>query len=221
MRRILPFLLLALAGCGVDGDAGDTTLPTTSAPTTTAVVEESTTTTDATTTTTAPIDAASALGDAVAATGRNYRFVSTVTVGEAVVTTIDGLVDGSSVQADITTGETTVSYIRTADGEWTRETDGDWVQLEGTPPVEPPLAPMGDPQDVTLIGADGQTLLVTGRLGETAGAAAGVEFSASITDGLISEIAYQAETGGQSAAVATTLSEIGSAGSVETPTTDG
>lgn len=219
MRRILPFLLfLALAGCGAESDASDTSAPATTAPTTTVVVE--TTTTAAVTTTSAPVDAAAALEQALAATGENYRFVSTVTVDETVVTTIEGAVDGSSVQADITTGETTISYVRTADGEWTRETDGDWVQLEGAPPVEPPLGPLSGPRDVTLVEDDGQNLFVTGRLGETAGAAAGVQFSATIAGGLMNEITYQAETGGQTATVTTTLSDIGSAGSVEAPTTD-
>lgn len=220
MRRILPFLLvLALAGCGAGSDTDDTTIPATAAPTTTLVVT-STTSKATLTTTSTPVDAAAALEQALAATGENYRFVSTVTIDETVVTTIEGVVDGPSVQADITTGETTVSYVRTADGEWTRETDGDWVQLEGAPPVEPPLAPLSGPQDVTLVEDNGQTLFVTGRLGDTAGAATGVRFSASIDGGLVSEIAYQAETGGQTATVTTTLSDIGEAGSVDAPTTE-
>ena len=57
-----------------------------------------------------------------------------------------------------------------------------------------------------------------GRRGQGAANAAGVTFTATITDGLVTEIAYQAENGGQIATVSTRLSEIGSAGSVEAPT---
>jgi len=221
VKRILPFLLvLMLSACGTDAGGSSTTSPTTSVPTTT-TGDESTTSAPVTSTTAAPIDAASALSDALVATGDNYRFVSTITVDETVVTTIVGVVDGSSVQADITTGETTLSYIRTGEGEWTRETDDDWVQLEGAPPVEQPLTPLNGPQEVELVEDNGESLFVTGRLGEAAGSAAGVGFSATIAEGLVTEIAYQAETGGQTATVTTQLSDIGSAGSVEAPTEGG
>lgn len=222
-RRILPFLLilgLVLSACAADTQGGESTPPT-SGPTTTIAVDESTTSAPVTSTTTAPIDVSAALSDALAASSENYRFVSTVTVDETAVTTIAGVVDASSVQADITTADTTLSYIRTADGEWTRETDGDWVQLEGAPPVEQPLAPLHEPQEVVLVEDNGETLFVSGRLGEAAGAAVGVGFTATITDGLVTEIAYQAESGGQTATVTTQLSDIGSAGTVEAPTEGG
>ena len=49
---------------------------------------------------------------------------------ETVVTTIEGMVDGASVEATIATGDTNLSYVRTSEGEWTREPDGEWVRLE-------------------------------------------------------------------------------------------
>lgn len=222
VSRILLFLLsLALVACGaaVD-DGGGSTTTSTSAPTTTAAPDIAPTSTLATTTT-SQVDAGAILDDAVAATGDNYRFVSTVTVDATVVTSIEGVVDGPSVQSDITTGETTISYVRTPEGEWTREGDEEWVRLEGTPPVDPPLTPLTDPKEVVLIGEDGAITQVSGLLGESAGPAAGVEFSASILDGLISEITYETGSNGQTAKVITTLTEVGSAGTVEAPGTGG
>lgn len=219
-KRVLPFLLcLTLAACG-SAEGGQGTSPTTTSttvPPTNATAAPSTTSPPSPSTT-QPVDAATALVDALAATEQNYRFVSSVSVDETVVTTIEGMVDGASVQATIATGDSNLSYVRTGEGEWTREPDGEWVRLEGDTPVEQPLAPLREPQEVELVDRSAETLSVRGRLGPGAGNAAGVEFTATITDGLVTEIAYQAENGGQTATVSTRLSEIGSAGSVEAPT---
>jgi len=88
----------------------------------------------------------------------------------------------------------------------------------GDTPVEQPLAPLQEPQVVEIVDTSEKGTSVRGKLGPGAGNAAGVDFTAMLADGVVTEIAYQAATGGQTATVTTRLSEIGSAGSVEAPT---
>jgi hypothetical protein len=169
--------------------------------------------------TTAAIDAARVFADGVAASSANYHFVSTVTTGSETVTTIEGVVDEGSIAATITAGNGQVSYIRTADGEWIREADGEWVAAEGEPPVSPPLGGLTDAGDLTVVADDRNGLVISGRLGPAAGPAAGIAFTTSFVDGLVSVINYEAETSGSLAIVTTVLSEIGTAGIVTAPET--
>ena len=57
-----------------------------------------------------------------------------VLVGEQILTTISGVVDGNSVAAEIGTGSGEVSYVRTPEGEWVTGADGEWVEPDGEPP---------------------------------------------------------------------------------------
>jgi hypothetical protein len=171
------------------------------------------------TTTTGPaVDAAAVLAESVAASSANYRFSSIVSVGEQTVTDISGIVDGGSVSAQITTGDRSISYIRTPAGEWVAEADGAWVPLEGeAPPAAPPLAALADSTDVSLQSGDGVSGVLSGILGPAAGPAQGLPFTLTVSNGLVSGISYQVETQAGPAIVTTTLSDIGQAGAVAPP----
>ena len=141
-----------------------------------------------------------------------------VSVGEQTVTDISGIVDGGSVSAQITTGDRSISYIRTPAGEWVAEADGAWVPLEGeAPPAAPPLAALADSTDVSLQSGDGVSGVLSGILGPAAGPAQGLPFTLTVSNGLVSGISYQVETQAGPAIVTTTLSDIGQAGAVAPP----
>jgi hypothetical protein len=157
------------------------------------------------------------VGESLVASGSNYRFSSVVLVGEETLTSITGVVDGTSVGAEITTGTGVVSYVRTPEGEWVTEADGTWAPLEGEAPVSAPLAILADSSDLTLETGDSVRSMFTGRLGPAAGPAQGVPFSLTIENGLVTEIRYQVESSAGPAQVITTLTEIGAAGTVSAP----
>jgi hypothetical protein len=217
MIRALPLLsLLMLAACA--GSSGATT-PTVAATTTTtseAAATTSPSTTIAPTSTTA-VEPAAVVADSLAASRPNYRFTSIVLVGEQTVTTMTGVVDGESVSAEIATGTSEVSYVRTPEGEWVTGPDGDWVALEGEPPVGAPLDALSDAGGLTLESGNATRGVFTGVLGPAAASAQGIEFTITVEDGYVSEIRYQVDTGGEQGEVVTTLSDFGSAGAVTKP----
>jgi hypothetical protein len=185
--------------------------------TTTSTTVAVTSTTPAETTTTVPVDPVAVVSESLSASSSNYRFTSVVLVGEQTLTSISGIVDGNSVAAEIATGATEVSYIRTPGGEWVTTADGEWVALEGEPPVAPPLAALVDAGDLVLESGDATQGVFTGVLGAAAGPAQGIPFSLTVESGVVSEIRYQVDTGGELAQVITTLSDIGAAGTVSPP----
>jgi hypothetical protein len=189
---------------------------TTSVATTSSSVA-STSTTLAATSTTKAVDVGGVLAEALAATSPNYRFQSVVMVGDQTVTTIQGVVDGESVAASITAGTSEVSYVRTAAGEWVTGPDDEWAVLEGEAPAGAPLAGLADVTELALESADGEMVVIMATLGPAAGPAAGTRVAITVNQGLVSEIRYQAQSGADTADVATTVTEVGSAGTVETP----
>jgi hypothetical protein len=210
-------LLVLVAGCtSAADDPGSTagTVVGTSAPTT---IQAPTTLPAESTTTTVPVDPTAMVSDGLAASSSNYRFSSVVLVGEDTLTTITGVVDGTSVAAEIATGTGVVSYVRTPDGEWVTGPDGEWGALEGEAPVSAPLATLSDSTDLSLESGDLAGGVVTGRLGPAAGTAQGVPFSLTIENGLVTEIRYQVESSAGPAQVITTLTDIGAAGTVSAP----
>ncbi|HEX9864287.1 MAG TPA: hypothetical protein VGC03_04905 [Acidimicrobiia bacterium] len=213
----LPAVLLIVAGCTGEADPLPTSASLTSSTTSTTSTTVVATTTTSEVTTTVPVDPVVTVGESLAASSSNYRFTSLILVGEQTLTTIEGVVDGNSVAAAIGTGTGEVSYIRTPDGEWVTGADGEWVALEGAPPVAPPLGALVDAGDLALVSGNGTTGVFTGVLGPAAGAAQGLPFTLTVEAGLVTEIRYEVDTGGELAQVITTLSEIGSAGSVIAP----
>jgi hypothetical protein len=214
--RILPIVFVVLAACTTSG-GGTTSVPGTIATTTTSTIDRASSTTIAATTTTAPVDPALVVSESLAASSANYRFTSVVLVGEQTLTTITGAVDGSSVAAEVVTGSGEVSYIRTPDGEWVTGPDGEWVELEGEPPVAPPLGALVDAGNLVLESGDGTRGVFTGTLGSAAGEAQGLGFSLTVESGLVTEVRYQVDTGGEMAQVITTLTDFGGAGTVTAP----
>ncbi len=208
--------VLAVA-CSAD-EAVDTTIAAPSATSTEVTAPASTTTTTApSTTTTVAVDAPAAVNAALEASGGNYRFVSVVLVGEQTLTSMSGIVDGTAVAADITTGASDLSYVRTAEGEWVTGPDDEWVALEGDPPVTAPLSGMTDLAAVEVESGDGLNGVFTGVLGPAAGSAEGLAVSLTLEGGKVVEIRYQVDTGGEVAQMITTFSDFGAAGSVIKP----
>ncbi len=216
--RALPFLaVLLLASCASDTVNATSSVPATITTTSTAAPVPTTTTTLAPTTSTVPVDPVAIVSGALAASGANYRFTSMVLVGEQTLTSIDGVVDDAAVAARIETGASELSYVRTAEGEWVTGPDGEWVILEGEPPVAAPLDAMTDAEQLTLESGGADQGVFTGVLGPAAGPARGVPFSLTIENGVVTEIRYEVDTGGEIAQVITTFSEIGAAGTVTRP----
>jgi len=182
-----------------------------------------TTTSVATTSTTVPVsttqasDVGGLFGDALAAPSANYRFQSQVEVGDQVITTIQGTVDGESVAASITAGTSDVSYIRTPEGEWVTGPDDEWSVLEGEAPAGAPLAGLADVTDLALESAEGEMMVVLATLGPAAGPAAGTRVAITVNGGLVTQISYQSQSGTDIADVTTVVTEVGSAGTIEAP----
>lgn len=206
-----PLLALVVA-CSTTGAVATTASPAPTTPST-----STTTTTLATTTTTQAIDVGGVFAEALAATSPNYRFQSVVTVGDLTVTTIQGVVDGESVAANITAGTSEVAYVRTPEGEWVTGPDDEWSVLEGEAPAGAPLAALADATDLALQSADGEQAVILATLGAAAGPAAGTRVAITVGGGLVTEIRYQAQSGADIAEVTTTVTEVGSAGTVEAP----
>ena len=204
-----PLLALVVA-CSTTG-AGVTTSSVA------ATTSSSSTTTTIATTTTRAIDAEGVLGEALAATSPNYRFQSLVTVGGQTITTIQGVVDGESVAASITAGNSEVSYVRTPDGEWVTGPEDEWSVLEGEAPAGAPLAGLTDVSDLAVESGDGALMVILATLGSVAGPGAGTRVAITVKQGLITEIRYQAQSDADTAEVVTSVSEVGSAGTVEAP----
>jgi hypothetical protein len=215
--RVLPLVLALLAGCATEGVDVTTTSAVASTTASTGIIVTSTTSSLPSTTTTVPVDASAAVTASLAASSANYRFSSVVLVGEQTVTTMTGVVDGGSVSANIATGTSEVSYVRTQEGEWVTESDGDWVALEGEPPVGAPLDALADAEALALESGDADQGVFTGVLGPAAGAVRGVAFTVTVEGGRVTEVRYQVDTGGELAQVITTFSDFGVAGTVSKP----
>lgn len=214
LRRVLPVLLVLAAACSPGPESG----PTTTNPASTTSTRPVITTTTMAPTTTTPIDTAAVLGTSLESTGPNYRFESIFEVDGQTLTTITGVVDGTSVAADITTGSSQVSYVHTDDGEWITDAAGTWIALDGgEPPVAPPLAALADASSLAMMSGDATTGEMTGVLGPAAGSATGIGFTVEIGDGMVTKIVYDADIGGETAVITTNITDVGNAGSVNPP----
>jgi hypothetical protein len=72
--------------------------------------------------------------------------------------------------------------------------------------------------ELTLELAESELMVILATLGSAAGPAAGTRVAITVTGGLVTAISYQAQSGADIAEVTTTVTEIGSAGTVEAPT---
>ena len=211
IKWALPPLLALVVACSTTGAVvSTTTLSPTTSITTVATTLAPTSTTEA-------VDVGTVFAEALAATSPNYRFQSVVTVAAQPVTTIQGVVDGESVAASITAGTSEVSYVRTPEGEWVTGPDDEWSVLEGEAPAGAPLSSLTDVTELTLDSAANDTTVILATLGPAAGPAAGTRVAITVTGGLVTAISYQAQSGADVAEVITTVTEVGSAGTVEAP----
>ncbi|MGB8360436.1 MAG: hypothetical protein WCE80_03475 [Acidimicrobiia bacterium] len=213
LRWALPVLLVLASACSPSSGSGESTTITVPTTSTTTPVE----TTTAAPSTTTTIDAAAVLGMSLESTSPNYRFESVFEAGGQALTTITGVVDGTSVAAHISTGSSQVSYVHTDAGEWITDADGTWIVLEGDPPVAPPLTALADPSSLVVQSGDTDSGVVKGVLGPAAGSAAGLGFTVELVEGLVTKIVYEADIGGETAMVTTSISDVGKAGEVSPP----
>ena len=215
LRWALPVLLVLASACSPGSGSEGSTTSTAPATSTTTTIVVTTTLPPSTTATT--IDAAAVLGMSLESTSPNYRFESVFEAGGQALTTITGVVDGTSVAADISTGSSKVSYVHTDAGEWITDADGTWIVLEGDPPVAPPLTALADPTTLLVTSGDAENGVVEGVLGPSAGSAAGLAFTVELVDGLVTKIVYEADIGGETAVVTTSITDVGQAGEVSPP----
>lgn len=205
---------MVAAACSGMAEPTDTTSPTVILSTATPTPDPTTTVSVATT---PAIDAPALFDQSLAATSPNYRFHSLVQVGEVPLTDIRGSVDGESVAADVTTGTSTISYVRTPEGEWVTGPDEEWAGLDGEPPAGAPLDGLAGAGSIELVGTDGDRVFLSAVLGEAAGPASGIPVTVTVVGGLIARVEYQLQSGPDLATVTTDISEVGSAGSIASP----
>jgi hypothetical protein len=207
---VLPPLLL-LTACSV-------ATPTTTVAAAVGGQPPATTTTMVATTQTR-VDAVAMLLDAIAATGNQYRYSSTVEAGDEVLATIDGIVSGPSFDAVIDAGDVPVEYRRTDDGEWLRQEDGDWSLLDTAAPASEPLASLTAPGSAAVVSDDGTTVVIEAvfdgvDLGVTAQE---VTVRITATGGVVRTIEYVATIGDTTISIATEISDVGAVEPVPNP----
>jgi hypothetical protein len=79
------------------------------------------------------------------------------------------------------------------------------------------LAGLADASDLSLEASDGNPLAILATLGPAAGPVAGTRVTITLTGGQVTQIRYQTQSGSDLADVTTTITEVGSAGTVEAP----
>jgi hypothetical protein len=162
--------------------AGDTA----AAPTTTVVVV-------APAPTLAPVDGATLLQQAIAATGGGYHFNQTATVDGAVALTIDGdrLPDGARFAVSSPAG--VVSWIYTTDGVYLMPADGEWELDDSDPPAVDPINALSAPTSVTVAANDGTTVQLVVTVANSAvgiPAEGDASLQVAVVSGALSTISY-------------------------------
>lgn len=189
--------MLTLAACG-----GDTPAATTAdgGIATTAPATDGTTAPDATGDT--------SLADAVTAVGTRYAFAATVTLDGAEVTRVEGVVFDGVGAYEVTTGDATVDYVTSDEGQWARQPGGDWTALSEAAPLVDPLEPLTRPLDLRVLETAGTDALLEVTYDGTAlGFSDGGEVvvTVTITDGVVSSISYDVSVGDGTATVIITF----------------
>lgn len=182
---------------GTGAPSSNANVPVTVAPTTLAPGE-----------TPAPVDGATVLQQAVAATAGGYHFNQTATIDGVVALTVDGdrLTDGARVAVSNSSG--LVFYVITPDGTWLMPQNGEWEVDDSDPPAVDPIDALRAPTAVTVAGNDGTTvqLAVTVPL-STLGIPGDGDGSLQVTvvGGTLSTITYSTTTDDGKAASTTTI----------------
>ena len=224
---LVPVVLgLAALGCSDDGAGGGdslaplvtvgdpaaattaaaaSTLPPASAPT--SIVAPAT----GPPTTVAPVDGATVLGAAVAAMAAGYHYRSTVTVDGAVAVEADGDRVGDGTRLGVTRDGTSVRYVITPEGTWVMPDDGEWDQLDTPAATSDPIGALAAPTAVSVLSSspDVVSMVVTvpsSSLGLPGDGTA--DLNVTITNGMVTSVAYRTAVDGRDAAVETELGPV-------------
>lgn len=163
-------------------------------------------------------DARRALDQALAATGGEYRYETTVTIDHAVTTRVSGAVSGVAQKSTIKSGGSVVEYLRTANGDWVMGPADGWVGAGVHPNGEVLLEALARPDavGVSVGGAGNQLVLDVVYGGESVGApdVDAVEVRVTISDGVVSHVSYVVPVGGSTAEVVTVIRDVGEVGDI-------
>jgi hypothetical protein len=214
-------LLLVFGACSSDSSpevssaAANTSAATAGvapAPTVAGATTAAPATTVAASPTVAPVDGATALQQAVAATGSGYHFNQTATVDGVVALTIDGdrLPDGARMNVSSDAG--LVSYIFTTAGVYLMPADGEWELDDSDPPAVDPINALAAPTSVTVAGNDGTTVQLVVTVANSAvgiPAEGDASLQVSIVGGVLSTISYSTVTAeGKAAATSVVIGPV-------------
>ncbi len=83
-----------------------------------------------------------------------YRFDTTVSIGDAVATTVTGRVHHGSSELRVTAAGTTVDYLAVPPRAWARKKGGTWQELDTAVPAANPLDALRSPASID-VQADG------------------------------------------------------------------
>ena len=185
--------------------AAASTLPPASAPT--SIVAPAT----GPPTTVAPVDGATVLGAAVAAMAAGYHYRSTVTVDGAVAVEADGDRVGDGTRLGVTRDGTSVRYVITPEGTWVMPDGGEWDQLDTPAATSDPIGALAVPTAVSVLSSspDVVSMVVTvpsSSLGLPGDGTA--DLNVTITNGMVTSVAYRTAVDGRDAAVETELGPV-------------
>jgi len=226
---VLPVVLgLAALGCSDDGAGGPDSLAplitvgdpafatTAPVPSTLPSASESTasatpTTTGLPTTVAPPVDGAAALSAAVAAMAPGYHYRSTVTVDGVVAVEADGDRVGDGTRLGVTRDGASVQYVITPDGTWVMPDGGAWDQLDTPAATADPINALAAPTAVSVLSSSPEvvSMVVTvpsSSLGLPGNGAA--DLNVTVTNGMVTAVAYRTAVDGREAAVETELGPI-------------
>lgn len=148
----------------------------------------------------------SLLGDALAALGSSYHFVTTVRVADKVVMTAEGDRIGAGARLELTTDTGVVSYVVTADGSWAKPENGTWAELDVPTAATDPMSALADATKVTLgPAAEGVQQIDVEVSNESLGVPGGgsATVTVQIQGSAVSQVSYISTVSGQRAEVTT------------------
>lgn len=149
-----------------------------------------------------------ALTDAIVATGADYRFETTVTVGDHVTAHVTGTVSGNAARMRAAPEDAFTDYVRTRNGAWVVASSAGRAMGESAGEVAP-LEVLLAPEAVDVHRADGARDVVLRAVypGSAVGAPAEerVEVDVTIRSGIVHRVAYEVPAGGETAQVVTVI----------------
>jgi hypothetical protein len=149
-------------------------------------------------------------GDLLAAALESLRaesaFETRVTVDGAVMVSATGRSVGAASELSVTTGTSTVEYVRVPPKAWAREPGGTWVPVEaGTAPGDP-LDTLSSPTTLVVSGSDAGVTTFTAMYPAATLGLTGDPVTVTITaDGRGVSFTYETETSGRRMTSTTTL----------------